>query len=603
VDDALQELHGFISSDDPRRDEPVDVMRQAGSTLLQFLQFKIQSLQAFTDKVEWAQRCLAFHTESIGSVYPPSTRNLVKLKSELDDLDEDIDMLSLQIKHGARKGRDVSELEVRAEELRAKKRNEKLCYKLAEERIRLYSFLNSHFPELLAEGSEWASSVGVAVGDVALDAWSRGLYVDHMNMQDFDSCELLSSGSGQGRRRVYKAVDGQGQSWALTEFDLIDELEMRHFFRQIALISSLKHPNIADVRAVFREGRHNFFIQMPWYAGGDLAQWIQGDRQVHQCKQVLLDAIHGLAHLHSKDHVHCDVKPANVFLTKGGRALLGDFDGVRNVDASLSSSLSCLLSPVTQRYLAPELKHTRMLSKETDMYSLGGTMEQVFSCLELDEGDEKGLQIIVAALESDGRADRTSAEALAQDPFFSNSAPERRSQCLICFEVTPAADGMECSSNHFLCSICFDVFISSQSANPYVLAECGGSLECPMRPCPCLFFPQDVAVHASPGVHETYTTALSKGIEAATEARMASHFESRLDQLRQEILERTLQYMEVDRHLFHIVESPNGACRQAFVGFTGCFALECSRCGTGFCAWCLAVHKVHTCTSGTANKS
>jgi hypothetical protein len=30
------------------------------------------------------------------------------------------------------------------------------------------------------------------------------------------------------------------------------------------------------------------------------------------------------------------------------------------------------------------------------------------------------------------------------------------------------------------------------------------------------------------------------------------------------------------------------ACTQAFVDFNGCFALTCSRCNAGFCAWCLA---------------
>jgi hypothetical protein len=263
VDVTLQSLHGFISSDDPRRDEPVNVMRRAGSALLQFLQSRIQGLQAFVDTVEWARRCLAFHIESIGSVYPPSTSDLAELKSRLDDLDEDMDMLSVQIKHRARKGQDVSESERRLYELRATKRSENICRRLAQERARLYSLANSHFPELLAEGSEWASSVGVASGDLALDVRSIGLYADHMSMQDFTSCDLLSSGGIRGRRRVYKAVDGQGQSWALKEFDLTNKREMRHFFRQTALLTSLKHPNIAHVSAVFREGRHNFFIQMP----------------------------------------------------------------------------------------------------------------------------------------------------------------------------------------------------------------------------------------------------------------------------------------------------------------------------------------------------
>jgi hypothetical protein len=85
VDDAVQALHDFVSSGDPHTDEPIDMMRQAGSALLHFLQSTRQTLRTFIDRVDWAQRCLAFHTECIGSVYPPSTSGLTELKSQLYD--------------------------------------------------------------------------------------------------------------------------------------------------------------------------------------------------------------------------------------------------------------------------------------------------------------------------------------------------------------------------------------------------------------------------------------------------------------------------------------------------------------------------------------
>ena len=50
---------------------------------------------------------------------------------------------------------------------------------------------------------------------------------------------------------------------------------------------------------------------------------------------------------------------------------------------------------------------------------------------------------------------------------------------------------------------------------------------------------------------------------------------------------------EVQRERLYIVDElltlkcPREGCRQAFVDFSGCFALTCGRCQCGFCAWCL----------------
>ena len=47
------------------------------------------------------------------------------------------------------------------------------------------------------------------------------------------------------------------------------------------------------------------------------------------------------------------------------------------------------------------------------------------------------------------------------------------------------------------------------------------------------------------------------------------------------------------RHRMHIVEyiltlkCPRDTCKAAFIDFYGCFALTCSRCRCGFCAYCL----------------
>ena len=50
--------------------------------------------------------------------------------------------------------------------------------------------------------------------------------------------------------------------------------------------------------------------------------------------------------MHAAGVVHCDIKPSNVLLTRGGQtrggvALPGDFDGARQVDVSMTYNCIC----------------------------------------------------------------------------------------------------------------------------------------------------------------------------------------------------------------------------------------------------------------------
>jgi hypothetical protein len=183
----------------------------------------------------------------------------------------------LQIKQRVRRKQDASQLETRMEGLCVKKRSEQLCHKVAQERARLYSLAYCHFPELLAAGSEWASTVGVSVDSIACGAWFTGLY----------------EGPGLRRRRVYKAMDESGHSLALKEFDLRDEREMRHFFRQVVLIRKTSHANVVHVRAVFREEQHFFILQMPWYGAVTWPNGFRGIDKFISASKSFLVSVHG----------------------------------------------------------------------------------------------------------------------------------------------------------------------------------------------------------------------------------------------------------------------------------------------------------------------
>jgi serine/threonine protein kinase len=161
---------------------------------------------------------------------------------------------------------------------------------------------------------------------------------------------------------VWRAQDHNGRSWALKEYSLPCSTHKRKFYAQLRSLQQLQHSHIAEVCAVFEDCQHSVFVQMPWYAGGDLAQWLArhpvqqlevtvevGEtgfetgssvgaaaaaaaapavvaaevRQLQQCKQIVQDVLAALAHLHEHGRIHADVKPSNVFLTAAGRAVLG----------------------------------------------------------------------------------------------------------------------------------------------------------------------------------------------------------------------------------------------------------------------------------------
>ena len=76
-------------------------------------------------------------------------------------------------------------------------------------------------------------------------------------------------------------------------------------------------------------------------------------------------AAEGIAHIHDRGIIHCDVKPANLFLD-GGRLRIGDFGIARDAtgggDPRVIGSI---------HYMAPDRVKERTARKADDLYSLG----------------------------------------------------------------------------------------------------------------------------------------------------------------------------------------------------------------------------------------
>jgi hypothetical protein len=168
---------------------------------------------------------------------------------------------------------------------------------------------------------------------------------------------------GQGAMgEVYRAEDTRlGRTVAL-KF-LRRELTGRpdaksRFLREASAAAKLDHPNVCTVHEIGETGDGQLYIVMACYEGESLRERLKrGPPAVPEAARIARQVAAGLARAHREGVVHRDVKPANVFLTRGEAGLPGpvkvlDF-GVAKVagEAALTGTGGFV---GTLHYMAPE---------------------------------------------------------------------------------------------------------------------------------------------------------------------------------------------------------------------------------------------------------
>ncbi len=133
------------------------------------------------------------------------------------------------------------------------------------------------------------------------------------------------------------------------------------FEREYNALRQLKHPNIVEVYDYGLDVEGPFYT-MELLGGRDLAN--AGQLTLSETCRIVRDVASALALLHTRRIVHRDVTPANVRLTRGGRAKLLDFGALSEFGVAKEIV-------GTPSFIAPESLASGVLDARTDLFALG----------------------------------------------------------------------------------------------------------------------------------------------------------------------------------------------------------------------------------------
>lgn len=140
------------------------------------------------------------------------------------------------------------------------------------------------------------------------------------------------------------------------------------FLAEARMVAMLRHPCIVEIYTVI-ETANSLYLVFEYVDGQTLETRLDIDNNLtlEQAKDIFHSVCKGLAYAHSRDIVHCDLKPGNIMIADSGIAKVMDFGVAKKVAGDSKKDAKNLAG--TPAYMSPEQQHG-IMSKQSDIYSL-----------------------------------------------------------------------------------------------------------------------------------------------------------------------------------------------------------------------------------------
>lgn len=158
----------------------------------------------------------------------------------------------------------------------------------------------------------------------------------------------------------------------------VDPVNLLRFQREANAASKLNHPHIVEIFDVGEEdGRH--YIVMEVVKGKTLKELIQqrGALDIKEAIFIMRQIISAVAHAHTNNIIHRDIKPQNILVKDDGSIKIADFGIAMAMDATQLTQVDSVMGSV--HYMAPECARGEIASIQSDVYSLGIVFYELLS--------------------------------------------------------------------------------------------------------------------------------------------------------------------------------------------------------------------------------
>ncbi len=196
---------------------------------------------------------------------------------------------------------------------------------------------------------------------------------------------LLGKG---GMGAVYRAEDIKLDQTVALKF-LPEKLErnedaLKRFIGEVKTARQVSHTNVCKVFDIGDiDGKH--FISMEFIDGDDLSQLLRriGRLPSDKATEISRQICFGLHAIHDAGILHRDLKPANIIIDSSGKARITDF-GIAGFEEDVQGAESRVGTPA---YMSPEQITGKEVTSQSDIYSLGLLLYEIYTGKQAVEAD------------------------------------------------------------------------------------------------------------------------------------------------------------------------------------------------------------------------